>query len=302
MSREPPAWDLYRTFVGVLEHGSLSGAARALGLTQPTVGRHVDALERALGARLFTRAPSGLLPTELARELQPYATSLRATAAALERAAAAGRDVVAGTVRISASEVIAVEVLPPILAELQRAHPALELELSASDAVEDLLHRAADVAVRMAPPAQAALVVRTIGELPLGLFAHRRYLAARGTPRTFADLAHHTLIGYERDHAFYRAMVRANPGLAAMTFAVRTNSNLAQLAAIRAGVGIGGCQVGLAIRDPDLVRLLPRAFELGLPTAVAMHEDLRGSPRCRVVFDGLVAGLTAHLRGVRARK
>jgi len=291
-----PSWDLYQTFLRVLEQGSLSGAARELGLTQPTVGRHIDALEQALGAELFTRSQSGLLPTELALDLRPYATTLAATSASLLRAASSKRDQVAGTVRISASEVIAVEVLPPMLAALHEAHPALEIELSASDQVEDLLHRAADIAVRMTEPSQEALVVRRIGGIVVGMFAHRDYLERHGTPRVAADLARHRVIGHDRQTAYVRAMSRRYPALARLVWAFRTDSNLAQLAAIRAGVGIGLCQVGVVADAPELVRVLPRAFELTLETFVAMHENLRGSPRCRAVFDALVAGLASYLK------
>ena len=298
---EPPNWDLYRTFLGVYEHGSLSGAARELGLTQPTVGRHIDALEQAVGAELFTRSQSGLSPTDLATELHPYASALASTTEALLRAASAKTNEIAGTVRVSASEVVAVEVIPPILADLQDRYPGLQIELSASDQVEDLLHREADIAVRMAEPSQTALVVRRIGGIPVGLFAHRRYLERHGTPKTVADLTEHRIIGYDRQTAFVRAMAKRYPLFANLTDALRTDSNLAQLAAIRGGVGIGACQIGLAADDPDLVRILPRAFDAALETFVAMHENLRASPRCRAVFDALVAGLTAYLKSGRRR-
>jgi DNA-binding transcriptional LysR family regulator len=280
----------------VLEHGSLSAAARELGLTQPTIGRHVDALEQAVGAQLFTRSPAGLLPTDVALELRPYAAALATTSAALLRAATDRRGRITGTVRVSASEVIAVEVLPPILASLHDAHPDLHLELSASDAVEDLLHREADVAVRMAEPAQEALIVRRIGDIPVGMFAHRRYLERHGHPRTIADLARHRLIGFDRQTAYIRAMAKRYPVFDGLVFAFRADSNLAQLAAIRAGIGIGLCQSGVVAGEPDLVRVLPRALELPLTTWVAMHENLKASPRCRVVFDALVSGLTDYVK------
>jgi len=289
------SWDWYRTFHAVLQLGSLSAAARDLGLTQPTVGRHIDALERALGSELFTRSPTGLLPTELAHEIAPYAAQLGTTSASLLRAASARRDQIAGTVRISASEVIAVEVLPPIIAALQDKHPALTIELSSSDAIEDLLHREADIAVRVAEPAQEALVVKKIGAIPIGIFGHRRYLAARGTPKTLADLAGHRLIGFDRQTAYVRVMAKRYPKLAVLASATfRADSNLAQLAAIRTGVGLGLCQVGLAIGNPDLVRVVP-SLEVPLPTYVAMHENLKASSRCRAVFDALVDGLQAYL-------
>src|SRR5262245_25037711 len=298
---EPPSWDLYRTFLGVFEHGSLSGAARELGLTQPTVGRHIDALEQAVGAQLFTRSQSGLSPTDLAVELHPYATALASTTAALLRAASGKTNEIAGTVRVSASEVVAVEVIPPILAALQDRYPALRIELSASDEVEDLLHRESDIAVRMAEPSQSALVVRRIGGIPVGLFAHRRYVQRYGTPKTVGDLADHRIIGFDRKTAYIRAMTKRHPLFANLTYALRTDSNLAQLAAIRAGAGIGICQTALAADDPDLVRILPRAFDTALETFVAMHENLRASLRCRAVFDALVTGLTSYLKGALRR-
>ena len=132
-------WELYRSYLGVVQEGSLSGAARALGVTQPTVGRHIAALEQALGLVLFTRSQQGLLPTEAALALRPYAQAMGHTAAALVRAADSHGGGVRGTVRVTASEVIGVEVLPPILAQLQAEHPALTVELVLSNRVQDLL-------------------------------------------------------------------------------------------------------------------------------------------------------------------
>jgi DNA-binding transcriptional LysR family regulator len=291
-----PNWDFYRSFLTVLQHGSLSAAARELGLTQPTIGRHVDALEQAIGAELFTRSPNGLHPTDAALELRPYAETLAATSAALLRTASSLRDRVSGTVRISASEIIGVEVLPPILAELQETYPDLQIELSASDVVEDLVNREADIAVRMAEPSQDALVVRRIGEIPLAFHAHRRYLERHGTPETISDLARHRLIGFDRQTAYIRMITKRYPIPQDITFDFRADSGLVQLSAIRAGLGIGICQTGLARRNADLVHLLPNDFHLPLHTWVAMHESLKTSPRCRVTFDALVAGLQDYLK------
>jgi DNA-binding transcriptional LysR family regulator len=264
-------------------------------LTQPTVGRHIDALEQAVSAELFTRSQLGLLPTETALDLRPYAETLATTSAALLRSASGQRDSVSGTVRISASEVIGIEVLPPILAKLQRNFPRLTIELSASDAVEDLLQREADIAVRMTEPSQDALVVRRIGIIPLGFFAHRSYLEGREHPREIADLARHRIIGFDRQSAYIRAMMKRYPVLDPARFAFKADSGLAQLAALRSGIGIGLCQVPLGKQNPHFVRLLPE-FELPLGTWVAMHENLKSSPRCRVTFDALVAGLLDYLR------
>jgi DNA-binding transcriptional LysR family regulator len=288
-------WELYRSFLGVLEEGSLSGAARALGVAQPTVGRHVAALEEALGLALFIRSQLGLLPTDAALALRTFAEAMESTAAALERAAASQGDGVRGTVRVTASDVIGVEVLPPIVARLREAHPELKVELVLTNRVQDLLRREADIAVRMLRPRQELLVARRVGQIELGLHATRHYLARHGTPRNKAELAQHALIGFDQMTAFVRSLGKSLPGLNRDLFSIRTDNDLAQLALIRSGAGIGMCQVALAQQDTALVRVLPKHFSLALETWVTMHEDLRNSPRCRVTFDALVEGLLQHV-------
>jgi DNA-binding transcriptional LysR family regulator len=295
MNRTDPSWDLYRTFLAVLQEGSLSGAARSLGLTQPTVARHIDALEQEIGFKLFVRSQRGLAATEAALELKPYAEVLASTAAALLRAASGLGGNVRGTVRVSASEILGAEVLPPILASLREQYPELVIELVLSNAVENLLQREADIAVRMVEPVQEALVVRRLGGVTLGLHAHRRYFARHGMPQQIEDLDRHSLIGFDRETPAIRRMLRHLRGFERISFALRADSDLAQLAAIKAGFGIGACQVALAKRDPDLVRVLPDNFDLQLGAWIVMHEDLRSTPRCRAVFDGLAIGLRDHL-------
>ena len=287
-------WDHYRTFLAILEEGSQSGAARALGLTQPTIGRHLDSLEIAAGKPLFLRSYQGLLPTETALSMRAYAETMAASAAALARAASGDGDNPEGTVRISASEVIGLEVLPPILAELQERYPRLTIELSVSDAVEDLLKQQADIAVRMVQPSQGALVSRKIGGIPIGLFAHRRYLERHGTPKTIEDLSSHRLIGFDRQLAYVREMAKKHPEFSDVRFDFRSDSNVAQLAMIRAGGGIGMCQLALGARDPDLVQLLRGQIPLELMTFLVMHENLKMVPRCRVAFDALAEGLLSY--------
>jgi DNA-binding transcriptional LysR family regulator len=296
------SWDFYRTFLNVLRDGSLSAAARELGITQPTAGRHIGALEECIGFQLFIRSPHGLMPTEAALALKPYAENLAATASALMRAASGEVGKIEGTVRISASDVIGVEILPPIITALQEAYPKLEIELSLSDTLEDLLRREADIAIRMTEPVQDAIVMRYIGNFRLGFHATSDYLAKAGTPREKPELANHRLIGFDRKTPFIRAtlqrMKKENPAIPeveSIAFSVRADSNLAQLSMIRAGAGIGMCQMAIAKRDTNLVRVLPQ-MEVPLHTWVAMHENLKTSPRCRAVFSALVDGLKSHLK------
>jgi len=293
-----PGWELYRSFLAVLQEGSLSAAARLLGLTQPTIGRHVEALEAALGFALFTRSQHGFLPTAAALSLQPYAESLAATTAALLRAASAhagSEGQVRGTVRISASEVVGAEVLPPILRGLRQAHPALAVELVLSNRLENLLQRQADIAVRMLRPAQEALLTRRAGVIPLGLYAHEDYLTQYGRPQDVTQLLRHSLIGFDQETARIRRIVKDVAVLQRDRFALRTDSDLAQLAMLRAAYGIGVCQVPLARRDTRLQPILPQQFGWQLDTWVVMHEDLRNSARCRVAFDAIVDGLQAYI-------
>ncbi|HEV7776674.1 MAG TPA: LysR family transcriptional regulator [Luteibacter sp.] len=289
------SWDLYRSFLAVVEEGSLSAAARSLGLTQPTIGRHVEALEGALGVALFTRSQNGLSPTDVAQNLVPYAQTLRATANALRRSATATRDDVSGTVRISASDVVGAEVLPGILAAARREYPRLDVELVASNRNQDLLQRHVDIAVRMAVPTQGALVARKVGTVALRLFARNDYLERHGMPKSVDELKSHSLIGFDRETAYIRAMQQRGLPLHRSMFALRTDSDLAQLGALRAGFGIGMCQVALARRDPRLVPVLSDAVSAGLETYVVMHEDMRASRRCRVMFDALFDGMATHI-------
>jgi DNA-binding transcriptional LysR family regulator len=297
MARANPSigWELYRSFLGVLKEGSLSGAARALGVAQPTVGRHVAALEKSLKLALFTRSPTGLLPTEAALALKTHAETMESTAAALERTAASQGVGISGVVRITASDVIGVEVLPNVIARLRHEHPDLKIELVMTNRVQDLLRREADIAVRMTPPRQETLIARRVGVIEVGLHATRQYLAAHGSPGNLAELAQHTLIGFDQETAFIRSARKAVPVMNREMFSLRTDSDLAQLALIRAGAGIGACQVPIAKRSDTLVRVLQRKISFSLETWITMHEDLRNRPSCRVVFEALISELHQHI-------
>jgi DNA-binding transcriptional LysR family regulator len=289
------SWDHYRSLLAVLSEGSLSGAARQLGLTQPTIGRHIEALESELGAALFTRSASGLAPTETALALRPHAEAMSAAAEALARTASGEADAVRGTIRITASDVVSVEVLPPMLVGFHEAYPEVAIELSPSNRHEDLLRRDADIAVRMIRPTQGALLAKHVGAVQLKLYAHRRYIEAHGLPTTL-DEAARSAIGFDRDLQIQRFLQERQISLAREAFAFRSDNDLAQLAALRAGFGVGGCQAPIARRDPDLVPVLENEFRADMEFWVAMHEDLKSSRRMRLMFDWLVEGLGAYVK------
>src|SRR6202000_1912665 len=156
----------------------------------------------------------------------------------------------AGVVRLAAGAVVRAEGLPPILREFRHKFPNTAIELSLSNQMADLLRRDADIAVRMVRPKQKALLARRVGKLALQFHAHRRYLERFGYPERLEDLAHHTIIGFDRVRPFAVLMNAMPLPVSRETFAFRCDHDLAQLAALRAGFGIGICQNGIAGRDP----------------------------------------------------
>ena len=301
MSHLPAAsadWERYRAFHAVLREGSLSAAARALGAAQPTIRRRIEELERQIGTSLFTRSPSGLEPTALARELAaPAAAMAAAMAAAVEhftRTASAEAGAASGVVRITAGDVIAVEVLPPVLARLQSEHPGLVIELGVTNRNEDMLRREADIAVRMVRPIQDALVAKRVGTVQLGFHAHRRIIEVYGCPGSLDDLRRFPIIGFEHETVSVRAIQASGFDFQRQDFTFRTDHDLGYLAAIRAGIGVGVCHVALGRRDPDLLHILPHAFAFDLETWIVMHEDQRPVRRVRLAFDHLAQALAAY--------
>ena len=289
MSTLPDHWGLIATMLAVSRHGSLSGAARALSLSQPTVRRQIEALEAVLGVVLFTRGPAGLVLNPAGAAVLQHAEAMEVAAAAFVRGAAADAQAVAGVVRLTCSDVHSVEVIPPILAPLLARHPDLVIELSPSNLTQNLLQRAADIAVRFVRPTQGALVARKVAPVALGLFAAPTLFATRPPPADFAALAaDYPFISYDRNDAIIRGLTALGLPLPARSV-LRTDSDLAQLAAIRAGLGIGICQSKLG-EASGLVPVLPGLIP-PMECWVVMHEDLRGLRRVRVVFDHLVRAL-----------
>jgi DNA-binding transcriptional LysR family regulator len=287
-------WDLFQSLHAVMEAGSLSGAAKLRGLTQPTLGRHIEALEQRLGGPLFIRSPRGLQATELALELKPHLAEMAAAADAALRDASGAASSVTGSIRITASEIVGVEVLPPILTSFREAHPGVIVELMLSNVNEDLSRRVADIAVRMSQPTQGALVAKKVGDIDLGFFATPDYLARHGTPMGFEDLEEHAVIGFDSPARGISELPGLRRPVNRETFTFRSDSDLAQFAAMRAGFGIGVSQPVIAHRY-GLTRVMPNTVLFNMTTWVVMHENLKGSRRMRLMFDHLVAGLSQYI-------
>ena len=286
-------WDLLQSLHAVLEAGSFSAAARLRRLTQPTLGRHIDQLERQLGAPLFLRSPRGLQPTDLALAFRPHLADMSAAASAASRDAAGVASGEGGVVRLAASEIIGIEVLPEMLTSFRAANPGIDVEMVLSNKNEDLTRRDADVAVRMSRPTQNSLVAKKVGELTIGFHATPEYVARKGLPKDFEELSKHTLIGFDRDFPDLVSDLSIGRPITRDLFALRTDNDVAQLAALRAGFGIGACQRQIGERF-GLVPIMPDLFSFKLDIWICMHETLRGSPRMRLMFDHLAQELGAY--------
>jgi len=297
MSRGTLSWDHWRSFLAVLESGSLSAAAEQLGLTQPTLGRHIEALEKGLETNLFVRSVRGLTPTDTALALKPQAEAMQSAAAALVRSASAPAEALSGTIRLTVSEFMGVHVIPGILAPFLDANPEITVELVLSDRTDDLSAREADIAVRMIAPRQDALVGLRIGSVRIALFAHRSYVEKHGVPASLAEaVSGHRFIGFDREMWVMEPLKDAGLPLHRDMFSLRTDQDAAQMALLRAGAGISGCHIPVANRTPDLVPVLHDQFGFDLEMWLVMHEDLRRIARMRALFDHLDQGLRSYLR------
>lgn len=280
-------WNRARAVVATAEHGSLSAAARALGLSQPTLGRQVTALEEELGVTLFTRAGKRMDLTEAGMSVIEHLRRMAEAAHATALAASGQSRDISGTVTITASNLYASALLPPILARIRAEAPALTLRVVATNAIRDLMQREADIAVRHARPDQPDLTARRVAEHPGALYA---------TPDLLAQGPLETLpfIGFDTTET-YRAMLRERGlDLPPEAFPLLSEDSHTQLALARAGLGVVALPAWIGDADPALARAQPDAAPLvTIEVWLAAHRDLHTSRRVRLVFDRLAEGLSA---------
>jgi DNA-binding transcriptional LysR family regulator len=287
-------WNLVRSFLLVLDEGSLLGAARVMRSSQPTVGRHVAELESQLGVALFERTGRGLVPTAIALTLAVAAREMESGAVQLQNTLSGAQSQTAGTVRITASTPVAVHLLPALLVEMRLVLPDIQVELVSSNQVSNLLRREADIAVRMVRPDQSSLVAKKLGDVSLGAYAHQDYLARRGVLREPTDLLKHDLIGSDTDPSILQGFQAMGHAATRETFALRTDDFLVQWAAVKAGFGIGFCADYIARVEPKVIPVLRQTLRIPpLPMWLAVHREIRTSPRIRAVYDHLAEGLPA---------
>lgn len=285
-------WSLVQAFLTVAETGSLSAAARTLGASQPTLGRQIRQIETDLGVALFTRQPRGFDLTEVGQSLLGPASRMRDAVNEISLAAASKQNQLKGTVRITASEIVAHYILPPIIAQIRSAEPLISIDVVPTNSSDNLLYREADIAVRMYRSEQLDIVTRHLGDFKMGIFAATSYLDHKGRPQTATDLLDYDLVGFDRNEQIINAMRNLGFTSSRDIFQTRTDGQAVYWQLLRAGCGIGFAQEVVGKPDP-LVEQLHIGIDVPpLPVWLATHQGMRQTPRIRRVWDMLADGLT----------
>jgi len=292
-----PDWSQIQSFAAVAEHGSLSAAAIALGSSQPTLSRHISQLEESVGTRLFERGVGGMVLTQSGADLLEHANTMADAAGRFAIIAEGQRPDLAGTVRITASRVMAAFVLPDILREMHETYPEIQVEMVATDTTENLLRRESDIALRMYRPTQNDVISRHVTDIPLAVYAAHDYVAKHGAPATVDDLKNHSVIGYDRSPLIIDGLRAAGLPVTRDFFAFRSDDQIVCWHLVVAGCGVGFCPRAVGDAEPRVVRVSGDVPTAVLPIWLTAHPDLRSVPRVRRVYDWLakrLGSINAH--------
>lgn len=285
-------WNWIRAFLATVDRGSLSAAARELGLTQPTLSRQIAALERDLGLTLFERVGKSLILTHTGRELLDEVHAMGIAADRLAIIASGQSQSLEGLVRISASDVFAAYLLPEILEKLHAVAPGIRIEVVSSNDISDLMRREADIAIRHVQPEPAGLISKLCREGVADLYATPDYLDRLGRPISPRDLAHARFIGFSGRNDLIEQLNRRGVPVSEANFTWKTNSPAAAWEMARIGLGICVMFDMLAARTPGIERVLADFEPIPVSTWLVTHRELNTSRRIRLVFDFLAEELS----------
>jgi DNA-binding transcriptional LysR family regulator len=283
----PFDWNRARAFLATAEAGSLSKAARRLGLTQPTLSRQVAALEAELHVVLFERIGRSLVLTPTGAVLLDNFRDMGSAAERVALAASGRSQSAEGLVRITASDAVAAYVLVPLLQPLHDMAPGIEIEINAANDLRDLQRREADIAIRHLRPTEPELVGRQIGEWRAHLYAAQSYLAAHERPQSPADLVECELLGFAPIERLVRTLVSFGLPVTRRNFRYVCDNGVVLAEMLRQGVGIGVTPRELARFLPGLEMVLPDWPGIPVPLWLISHRELQTSRRIRIVFDFL---------------
>ena len=286
-------WNQLKAFLATAESGSLSAAARKLGLTQPTLSRQVAAIEKAMGVTLFERVGKAMALTTTGLDLLEHARAMGTAAEALNLAATGRSQAVGGVVSVSATDAVAAYLVPPLVRKLRDQDPGITVEVIASNALSDLLRREADIAIRHVKPEQPELIARLVRDASACFYASEDWVQANGHPRTAADAANLPFVGYEPGGQYLAYLQQHGLPVTKANFSCHAEQSVANWALVRAGMGIGAMMDEIARQTPGVVRVLDDVPPVQFPIWLVSHRELRTSRRIRVVFEALVEGLQA---------
>lgn len=286
-------WNRARAFLVTAEEGSLSAAARALGMAQPTLGRQVDALEDELGVVLFERAGRGLVLTPSGLELLDHVRSMGEAAGRMSLAASGHSQSIEGSIAITASELGAAHLLPPIVQRIRREHPGITIEIVASNQTVDLRRRESDIALRSVEPTQPELIARRVRDDPVRLYGTPAYLDSIGNPGTLEALAERAdFVAFDTTSRFIEMLNGMGVPVTGRNFPIVSASLPVHWEMVKTGVAIGIIPGVIGDREPGVVPVLPDLLPpIIFPTWLVTHRELNTSRRVRVVFDILAEEL-----------
>lgn len=281
-------WNLIRSFLAVARCGSLSAAAKELEVSQPTVSRDIQAIEKLTSLNLFQRTTQGLNLTDAGKALVESATRMDAAAELFNRQASGLSTELKGDIRISANEIVGVYLLPAAVTEFRRKHPGVQVEILITNQASSLNKREADIALRMFRPTQPDLVARRLPDMQLGFYAHMDYLKQCGEPQSIEEFKKHNVIGFDNDREFIDAAGEMGIQFTPEDFVLRTDSMLMQINLARAGGGIIGTHTRLAERWPELTRIMHWIPLPMLEFWVVCHSDTQFNSRIRAMQQFLI--------------
>lgn len=284
-------WNRARAFLVTAEEGSLSAAARALGMAQPTLGRQVDGLEQELGVVLFQRVGRGLALTPSGLELLDHVRAMGDAAGRVSLTAAGQSQSIEGRVCIAASEVYAAFLLPPIIQKLRRLEPGIQIEIVTSNAPSDLRRREADIAIRNFRPTEPDLIARKIRDVPARLYATPEYIDGIGNPEVPGDLTKADFINIDGSGEFLKWLNSLGMNLTVQNFPITAENYLVMWELVKEGVGIGIIDGNIGDAEPAVQRLFENMDPIMFPIWLVAHRELNSSRRIRIVFDLLAKEL-----------
>ncbi len=289
-------WNRARAFLVTVEEGSLSAAARALGLAQPTLGRQVSALEEELGVALFERVGHGLELTQNGLDLVEHVRAMAEAANNVALTASGKSQDIEGPICITAAEMYATHILPQLVLELREIAPGIRVEIYASNELRDLRRREADIAIRNAQPTQPDLIARKLGEDSAAFYATPDVIAALDLKGSKEGLKNAKVVGIGEMGDLLRALTEFGLPLTADNIVATTNNHLVHWQLTKLGVGLGIAPVHLGDADPDVQRVLPDEATFPFPVWLVAHRELRSSRRVRLVYDFLAKRLPQIMR------